>query len=72
MAFGEGEESPTDHSRQGGFGRGMRIATGAERPRNDMVFTRGAVQDRRATARVAPTEGYKECVGWVSALAEVF
>ena len=24
--------------------------------RNDMVFTRGAVQDRRATARVAPTE----------------
>ena len=35
MAFGEGEESPTDHSRQGGFGRGMRIATGAERPRND-------------------------------------
>ena len=29
------EESPTDHSRQGGFGRGMRIATGAERPRND-------------------------------------
>ena len=30
-----GEESPTDHSRQGGFGRGMRIATGAERPRND-------------------------------------
>ena len=40
--------------------------------RNDMVFTRGAVQDRRATARVAPTEGYKECVGWVLALAEVF
>ena len=29
------EESPTDHNRQGGLGRGMRIATGAERPRND-------------------------------------
>ena len=43
MAVGEGEESPTDHSRQGDFGRGTRIATGAERPRNDMVFTRGAV-----------------------------
>ena len=41
-----GEETPTDHSRQGGFGRGMRIATGAERPRNDMVFTRGAVRRR--------------------------
>ena len=25
-----------------------------------------------ATARVAPTEGCDECVGWVSALAEVF
>ena len=30
-----GEESPTDHSRQGGFGRGARIATGAERPCDD-------------------------------------
>ena len=29
------EESPTDHGGQGSFGRGMRIATGAERPRND-------------------------------------
>ena len=175
------EESPTDHSRQGGFGRGMRIATGAERPRNDRSrknlrviprpvrrlvvgsepsaasgrgsevsewprskFPASAVRQRRnfghrnrvirntpaqrsrrtdchsqcahwlrndtfsrsavgffvvrrggalplprATARVAPTEGYKggngratarvaptkcceECVGWVSALAEVF
>ena len=27
--------------------------------RNDMVFTRGAVQDRRATARVAPTEALR-------------
>ena len=26
----------------------------------------------RATARVAPTEGCEECVGWVSALAEAF
>ena len=31
---------------RGARGRGMRIATGAERPRNDMVFTRGAVQVR--------------------------
>ena len=31
MAAGEGEESPTDHSRQGGFGRGMRIATASVR-----------------------------------------
>ena len=166
------EESPTGPFRQGGFGWGMRIATGAERPRNDrsrknlrviprpvrrlvvgsepsaasgrgsevsewprskfpasavrqrrnfghrnrvirntpaqrsgrtechsqcahwlrndMVFTRGAVQVRagrcghrplrkrnkrcngRATARVAPTEGCEECVGWVSASTEVF
>ena len=35
VAVGEGKESPTDHSRQGDFGRGRRIATGAERPRND-------------------------------------
>ena len=40
---------PTDHSRQGGFGRGMRIATTSDIghwSRNDMVFTRGAVQVR--------------------------
>ena len=43
MGFGEGKESLPGHSRQGTFGRGMRIATGAERPRNDIVFTRGAV-----------------------------
>ena len=54
MAFGEGEESPTDHNRQGGLGRGMRIATGAERPRNDMFFTRGAV--RRADVGIGPYE----------------
>ena len=35
VAVGEGKESPTDHSRQGDFGRGRRIATGAERPRDD-------------------------------------
>ena len=49
-----GEESPTDHSRQGGFGRGMRIATGAERPRNDR---------RRKNLRVIPRPVRKLVVG---------
>ena len=31
MGFGEGEESLTDHSRQGSLGRGMRIATASVR-----------------------------------------
>ena len=43
------------------WGREMRIATGALRPRNDR-FPWSVVHGRRATARVAPTEGYKECL----------
>ena len=35
----------------------MRIATDAERPRNGMVFTRGAVQDRRADRGARLYEG---------------
>ena len=46
MAFGEGKNRRQTTVGKGALGRGMRIATGAERPRNDIVFTRGAVQVR--------------------------
>ena len=55
-----GEESPSHGFavpapfRQGGRGRGMRIATGALRPRNDMVFCKESVQGRRADRGVRP------------------
>ena len=40
--------------RQGGRGDGVRIATGAVRPRNDIVFARGTVRNRRADRGVRP------------------
>ena len=39
---------------KGAEGAGVRIATGALRPRNDMVFARGAAQKRRADRGVRP------------------
>ena len=43
----------------------MRIATGAERPRNDIVFTRGAMGGPMWAS--APTDGYKGCNGRATA-----
>ena len=41
MAFGEGKNRRQTTVGKGALGRGMRIATGAERPRNDIVFYEG-------------------------------
>ena len=49
--------------RQGGRGDGERIATASVRTGFAMTgFPWSVVHGRRATARVAPTEGYKECL----------
>ena len=78
MAFGEGKSGanpgPTTQHLVG-QGRvpcrecGTESAGGQGRPPLRKRY-RGC--NGRATARVAPTEGCEECVGWVSALAEVF
>ena len=67
---GAGEESPSHGCavpapfRQGGFGRGMRIATGAVRPRNDRVFARGAVEYPAGGQRRPPLRKCRNtCVG---------
>ena len=45
------------------WGRGLRIATASVRTDLAMTgFPWSVVHGRRATARVAPTEGYKECL----------
>ena len=45
------------------WGRGLRIATASVRTDLTMTgFPWSVVHGRRATARVAPTEGYKECL----------
>ena len=45
------------------WGRGTRIATASVRTGFSMTgFPWSVVHGRRATARVAPTEGYKECL----------
>ena len=48
---------------KGAMGTGIRIATGSVRTGLAMTgFPWSVVHGRRATARVAPTEGYKECL----------
>ena len=53
------------------FARGaVQILAGGIEPRPCGCIIDGAWE--RATARVAPTEGCEECVGWASAPTEVF
>ena len=54
MAVGEGKNRRQTRVGKGALGRGMRIATGVLRPRNDREFYMGAGNVRRADVGIGP------------------